>query len=93
MQTKQTKKIHDFIVKKVSDAPGSIAQLTAEKFVFTLPDGEKLNIGMSGGIALYPIHGQTASQLLRAADEALYRSKKHHRGTFVIAIPPTGHLG
>ena len=64
-----------------------------EKFVFTLPDGEKLNIGMSGGIALYPIHGQTVSQLLRAADEALYRSKKHHRGTFVIAIPPTGHLG
>ena len=62
------------------------------KFVFTLPDGSQLNIGMSGGIALYPIHGQTASQLLRAADEALYRSKKHQRGTFLIATPPTGQL-
>ena len=50
-----------------------------QKFSFTLPDGEKLNIGMSGGIALYPIHGQTASQLLRAADAALYNANKHQR--------------
>lgn len=62
------------------------------KFAFTLPDGGKLKISMSGGIALYPIHGQTASQLLRAADEALYRSKKHQRGVFGIATPPTGQL-
>ena len=62
------------------------------KFTFTLPDGNQLKIGLSGGIALYPIHGQTASQLLRAADEALYRSKKHQRGTFMIARPPTGLL-
>lgn len=64
-----------------------------KKFVFTLPDGSKLDIGMSGGIALYPIHGQTASQLLRAADEALYRAKKRQRGTFLIAAPPTAMLG
>ncbi len=64
-----------------------------DKFVFTLPDGQELNIGMSGGIALFPIHGQTASQLLRAADAALYRSKKHQRGNFTIAKPVTGHLG
>ena len=57
------------------------------KFSFTLPDGKKLDIGMSGGIALYPIHGQTSAQLLRAADEALYRSKKHQRGTFLIGTP------
>ncbi len=63
-----------------------------EKFAFTLPNGKKLNIGMSGGIALYPIHGQTTSQLIRAADQALYRSKKHQRGDFIIARPPTGQL-
>jgi diguanylate cyclase (GGDEF)-like protein len=63
-----------------------------QEFIFALPDGTKLNIGMSGGIALYPIHGQTSSQLLRAADEALYRSKKHERGSFTIANPPTGQL-
>ena len=63
-----------------------------EKFKFILPDGNKLKIGMSGGIALFSIHGQTAAQLLRAADEALYRSKKHNRGTFTISRPPTGQL-
>lgn len=63
-----------------------------QKFVFTLPDGEKLSIGMSGGIALYPIHGQTAPQLLRAADSALYNAKKHQRGRFAIATLPTGDL-
>ncbi|OQX65357.1 MAG: hypothetical protein B5M51_00975 [Anaerolinea sp. 4484_236] len=62
------------------------------KFKFTLPDGSLLKIGMSGGIALFPIHGQTAAQLLRAADEALYRSKKYKRGSFTIAKPPTGRL-
>ena len=62
------------------------------RFAFTLPDGNQLDIGMSGGIALYPIHGQTAAQLLRAADEALYRSKKHQRGTFSIASSPTVKL-
>ena len=75
-----TKLVTDKIIEKL------------KKFTFRLPDGEKLSIGLSGGIALYPIHGQTASQLLRAADEALYRSKKHERGSFNIAKPPTGKL-
>ncbi len=61
-----------------------------ERFHYTLSDGSQLDIGMSGGIALYPIHGQTASQLLRAADAALYRSKKSQRGSFIFASPPTG---
>ena len=75
-----TKRVTDKLMEKL------------EKFVFTLPDGKKLNIGMSGGIALYPLHGQTTSQLLRAADQALYRSKKHQRGNFAIAQPVTGRL-
>ncbi len=65
---------------------------TLKKFKFLLPNGKNLEISMSGGISLYPIHGQSASQLLRAADEALYRSKKHQRGTFSIANPPSGYL-
>lgn len=63
-----------------------------KKFAFKLPNGNTITLGMSGGIALYPVHGHTASQLLRAADEALYRAKKHQRGTFVVAKPPTGKL-
>ena len=65
---------------------------TLEKFNFQLPDKKRLKIGMSGGVALFPIHGQSASQLLRAADEALYRAKRHQRGTFSIANPPSGYL-
>ncbi|NOY99740.1 MAG: GGDEF domain-containing protein [Chloroflexi bacterium] len=62
------------------------------RFSFDLPDGAQLKVSMSGGIAIYPIHGQTASQLLRSADEALYRAKKHRRGAFLIAKAPTGKL-
>ncbi len=62
------------------------------KFTFSLPDGKKLKIGMSGGIALYPVHGRTPAELLRAADQALYRAKKYQRGSFAIATPPTGRL-
>ncbi|MCP4139833.1 MAG: sensor domain-containing diguanylate cyclase [Chloroflexi bacterium] len=85
------------LVLNKSDLPATklVTEKIMEKlkdFSFSLPDGKKLIVGISGGIALYPIHGQTASQLLRAADEALYRSKKHERGSFTIASSPTGQL-
>jgi two-component system cell cycle response regulator len=50
-----------------------------------LPDGKKTIIGISGGIALYPQHADTAPGLIRAADEALYRAKKSSRGQFLVA--------
>ena len=61
-------------------------------FEITLPDGQKQKLGVSGGIAIYPRHGRTASGLLRAADEALYRAKKYSRGSFVLAREGTGEL-
>ena len=76
-----TKLVTDKMLKKLTD------------FDFTFPDKKKLDVGMSGGIALYPMHGQTPSALLRAADEALYRAKKHQRGHFAIAAPQSGYLG
>ena len=63
-----------------------------QNFSYTLPDDSELKISMSGGVALYPIHGNTASQLLRAADSALYDAKKHQRGSFSIATRPTEEL-
>jgi diguanylate cyclase (GGDEF)-like protein len=57
-----------------------------------LPDGQTTTLGVSGGIALFPEHANTAPGLLRAADEALYRAKKHARGTFVAARGRTGEL-
>jgi diguanylate cyclase (GGDEF)-like protein len=39
-------------------------------------DGRVLRILASIGIALYPEHGQEIEQLLRHADEAMYRDKR-----------------
>ncbi len=50
-----------------------------------LPDGKPAFISVSGGIALYPLHAETAPSLLRAADEALYRAKKNCPGLFLSA--------
>lgn len=61
-------------------------------FEITLPDNTRQKLGVSGGIAIYPRHGRTASDVLRAADEALYRAKKHSRGSFMTAREGTGEL-
>ncbi len=50
-----------------------------------LPDGKTTIIGVSGGVALYPLHADTAPGLIRAADEALFRAKKNSRGQFLVA--------
>jgi two-component system cell cycle response regulator len=53
--------------------------------IIRLPDGKTTHIDVSGGIALYPEHAETAPSLIRAADEALYRAKKSNRGQFLTA--------
>ncbi len=63
-----------------------------EKFFFLAPNHEKITLGLSSGIAVYPIHAITPADLLRAADEALYRAKKLHRGSFMLARGFTGQL-
>src|SRR5215213_4279764 len=63
-----------------------------KKLKFRLPDGKRLKLGISGGIALYPIHARSGPDLLRAADAALYQAKKHQRGAFEIARGITGPL-
>jgi diguanylate cyclase (GGDEF)-like protein len=63
-----------------------------KKLKFRLPDGKKLKIGISGGIALYPVHARSGPDLLRAADAALYHAKKYKRGAFEMAHGMTGPL-
>jgi diguanylate cyclase (GGDEF)-like protein len=63
-----------------------------EHFSFPFEDGTRVKIGLSGGIALYPIHAISGADLLRAADAALYRAKKTQRGKFVVARGFTGPL-
>jgi diguanylate cyclase (GGDEF)-like protein len=77
----------------------SSAQVVTEKIVegmkrlkFRLPDGRRLRLGISGGIALFPVHARNGPDLLRAADAALYHAKKYKRGTFAVAHGVTGPL-
>jgi diguanylate cyclase (GGDEF)-like protein len=75
------------------------AQIVTEKIIegmkklkYRLPDGRRLKLGISGGIALYPVHARSGPDLLRAADGALYHAKRYQRGTFEIAQGLTGPL-
>jgi two-component system cell cycle response regulator len=77
----------------------SSSKIVAEKIVegmkklkFKLPDGRKLKLGISGGIALFPVNARNGPDLLRAADAALYKAKKYDRGTFQVARGITGPL-
>ena len=77
----------------------SSAQIVAEKIVegmgklkYKLPDGRKLKLGISGGIAIFPVNARSGPDLLRAADAALYQAKKHRRGAFEVARGITGPL-
>jgi len=77
----------------------SSARIVTEKIVegmkklkYILPDKKKLKLGISGGIAIYPVHARNGPDLLRAADAALYQAKKHNRGTFQMARGVTGPI-
>lgn len=63
-----------------------------KKLKYKLPDGKRLRLGISGGIALFPLHARSGPDLLRAADAALYRAKRYRRGTFEVAAGLTDTL-
>jgi diguanylate cyclase (GGDEF)-like protein/PAS domain S-box-containing protein len=65
--------------------PASAAAI-ANRLVAALTDdfdisGQKLRVGLSVGVAIYPTHGADAMWLLSNADAALYRAKAEGRGT------------
>ena len=44
-------------------------------------------VTVSAGIATYPVHGDNSEDLIRAADEALYRAKKAGRDCIFVYEP------
>ena len=83
----------------LSQSDLSSAQIVTEKIVegmkkikFILPDKKKLRLGISGGIAIFPVNARSGPDLLRAADAALYQAKKQQRGSFQVARGITGPL-
>jgi len=75
--------------------PKDGAWLAAEKVrealarhVFHDDDGDPiLKVTLSGGVAAFPDDGRTQSELVRAADEALYRAKRSGRNKVLQAVP------
>ena len=79
------------------DAARTVTQKIVDlmfNYSFKIPDtNEQLKLGITAGIAGFPLHSRNAGDLLRAADSALYYAKKHRRGSFAVAQNPTGPLG
>ncbi len=53
-------------------------------------EGHMINVGASVGVALGPIHGETAGVLMKNAELALYSSKADGRGRFSSFAPAMG---
>ena len=47
---------------------------------FAIAGNEDLRVGMSVGVALFPLHGGDASSLMSMADTAMYVAKQHKQG-------------
>lgn len=63
-----------------------------EEYHFNFPNGREVKLGITAGIAIYPTHASNPSDLIRAADSALYHAKKYSRGSYTHAKGLTGNL-
>ena len=62
------------------EAVGSAEKIRELIASHNFPENEKQPLGcvsISGGIATFPVHGETLNELIRNADEALYESKNN----------------
>ncbi len=83
----------------IRDADQAVAELVTQKIIDLVKEydppiagAKNINLGITAGVAIYPVHSKNAGDLLRAADAALYQAKKHNRGSFSIAKGATGPL-
>jgi diguanylate cyclase len=79
------------------DLTRQLDELRARLFEPLMIEGFPVSVGASIGVAMAPRHGRTPSELLRAADVAMYKAKR--RGTAVehyddcLQLPKRGRLG
>ena len=64
-------------VRQAVHTANKLVKALEEPFVV---DGQRLQVGCSMGIALYPYHGRDAGVLLQRADVAMYMAKRENRG-------------
>jgi diguanylate cyclase (GGDEF)-like protein len=74
------------------------ARAEVEKMIIPSGDGREVSgLMFSGGVASYPIDGRSETELLRKADQALYRAKYGGRNRIRLAyeermVPKTTHF-
>jgi diguanylate cyclase (GGDEF)-like protein len=79
------------IIQQLDDQPTEAVSL-AKRLIETVTrpfelGGRQAFVGVSIGIAVYSQHGESPDQLLRNADQALYRAKKSGRKTYCVFDP------
>lgn len=73
------------LLQRAEDLRAGIAQLSVAH------RGQQLGpVTVSVGAALFPQHGDTAAEVIQAADAALYRAKQTGRNRVIVAAPASG---
>ncbi len=81
----------EFAVLLGGDQTIQAAMVLAAKLITTLqppislPEGQRVQIGVSIGIALFPMHAQSTDALISEADAAMYTSKRRGKNTYTVA--------
>ncbi|MDX7951053.1 EAL domain-containing protein, partial [Lichenihabitans sp. Uapishka_5] len=70
--------------EKAGDTAQRVIEALSKPFLI---EGHHIEIGVSAGIALHPVDGDTPDTLLRAADTAMYRVKDEGRGALRFFEP------
>jgi diguanylate cyclase (GGDEF)-like protein len=77
------------ITSTTEDQAVSFAEHLREKISTTdiaIPGTEvRVRITISGGLAIFPAHGQSTAELFRAADDAMYASKRQGKNQVLLA--------
>jgi diguanylate cyclase (GGDEF)-like protein/PAS domain S-box-containing protein len=84
----------EFVVLLSEIARAEDAGRSADKIIAAVKaphriDGHELRVTISIGIGIYPLHGADAETLLKAADAAMYQSKKNGRDRYRFSRPQT----
>jgi diguanylate cyclase (GGDEF)-like protein/PAS domain S-box-containing protein len=80
----------DFISTDVATLSGrKLLNSVSQPFVL---DGHKVYASVSIGIAMYPVDGERAQDLLRNADQAMYRAKNQGRNRYQLYAEIAPHI-
>ncbi|WP_051583309.1 sensor domain-containing protein [Sphingomonas sp. RIT328] len=79
------------VIESPGEAAAEVARVRAALAAVREPlsyDGRILDCQATAGGSLFPAHGATATELLKAADIALYAAKANSRGELLMFEPP-----